>query len=51
MELSGHKKRRTFDCYKIASNEDLAAAATERLQGHLTAQPKAAKGFLVGGDS
>ena len=42
MELSGHKTRRIFDRYNIVSNEDLAAA-TDRLQDHLTRQATAAK--------
>jgi integrase len=40
MELSGHKTRRIFDRYNIVSTQDLAAA-TERLQKHLTEQPAA----------
>jgi hypothetical protein len=42
MELSCHKTRRILDRYNIVSNEDLVAA-TERLQGHLVAQPQTAK--------
>ncbi|MBV8454006.1 MAG: hypothetical protein JOZ29_17290 [Deltaproteobacteria bacterium] len=42
MALSGYKTRSVFDRYNIVSEADLAAAA-ERLQAHLIAEPALSK--------